>query len=138
MIKNKAVNRGSVKQKSQSIKKIILTLISLFTVYLITSLAFSVLIFTVELPQNSLYYIVIIGMILSFFSGGFISGKIHKKNGLINGILFNLPFMLLFVIISLTLNSLEFDYKAVITVLSVLLSSAVGGIFSVNSQKKKR
>jgi len=138
MNKMKSNTKKRDKQLSKNSKKIILTFSVLFFTYFFISLAVCLLMFGVELPQESIYYIVMISVIASAFLGGFASGKIHLKNGLVNGFLFNLPFTLLLLIISLALNNFEFDYKAVISVLSMLLFSAIGGVFAVNSSRKKR
>ncbi len=135
-IKSDIKNRN--KQLNKNSKKIIISFAVLLFIYFITSFSICLLMYGIELPQVSIYYIVLISMIVSSFAGGFVSGKVHMKNGLVNGLLYNLPFVLLFLIISLILNNFEIDYKGAISLFSMLLSSAGGGIFSVNSSRKKR
>lgn len=130
--------RISNKQPNKNIKKVIFSFVFILLIYLIISLLICAFMFVVELPHTSFYFIAMISIALSSFFSGVTVGKIYKINGLINGILFNLPFILIILVVSLSLNNFQFDYKAAITLLVMLLSSAGGGVFAVNPSRKKR
>lgn len=86
---------------------------------------------------NSGYFIILTIQCIALFITGYMTGKKFRKNGLLNGILYNGPYILIVLIISLLLTRLKFDSRMVVSVLFMLTTSAIGGIVSVNSRKKR-
>lgn len=138
MTKLKIGNRKNNKQQNLIRKKFIFTFISLLFIYLFGSFAVCLMLFFVELPQTSIYYVVLISVIVFALLGGLLTGKIHIKNGLLNSVVYNLPFILVILAVSFILNDFTLDYRALITLVLMLLSAAVGGVIGVNTSRKKR
>lgn len=63
--------------------------------------------------------------------------KIHK-NGISVGFLFCLPFNAIVTLASIVANSFKVDLTAVISFFILIVSSMLGGIFSVNIRIKAR
>lgn len=72
----------------------------------------------------------------SYFLSSYIIGKRLKSKGMIYGLCYNLPTIMLILIISLCLNSFSFDERIFILSGLCILTSALGGITAVNSKSK--
>ena len=70
------------------------------------------------------------------FLGGFIAAKKAKKNGLLNGAAVGTLLFLIIAFLSLALTDTDISYIFWIRFGICVLSSALGGIFGVNSSKK--
>lgn len=73
---------------------------------------------------------------LSGFITGAVSGKWKHHKGLINGIVHSFISGSSLIIISLIANKLLFDYRVLVSIAVIILSGAVGGVFSVNIKRK--
>ena len=83
--------------------------------------------------KNDIYFPVAVAALCigSAFSG-FTSVRKIRKNGLLNGILYVLPSNVVYMMISLAMNSFVFDYITLISFTLLVIFSAVGGVISVN------
>lgn len=82
-------------------------------------------------------WIVLIGIILSAFLAGFDSAKIEPRNGYKWGSIGGIAYILIFIVASIALqgmNGFDFGYFMTVAVLT-LISSAIAGMISVNTQK---
>ncbi len=87
---------------------------------------------------DSNYFMILTLLCFSVFVSGYYSGRKFRKNGIVIGIIYNLPFILILVITALAINTFLFDSRLIITLVSLLLFSALGGIVSVNTRKKQK
>lgn len=77
----------------------------------------------------------IVGIFAFVFSGafsGFMTGVKTNKNGLVSGVLYSLPPMLIYIILSLILNNFKIDFTFGISVILYLIAASVGGVVAVN------
>lgn len=82
-------------------------------------------------------WIVLIGIILSAFLAGFDSAKIETRNGYKWGSMGGIVYIILFIILSTVLGGtqgLNLGYLMTVAVLAII-SSAIAGMISVNTQK---
>ena len=74
---------------------------------------------------------------LSSFIVGFYTGSKLKQNGLLSGIIYSAPINTLIVLISLIYSEFKVDINIIITVIALVLASAVGGVVAVNKRRKR-
>ena len=70
--------------------------------------------------------------------GGYISAKLCKSKGLINGVLTGFCIFLAVTLISLFVSGGSFTIMTIIRMIIVLTSAAIGGILGVNKLTKKK
>ena len=97
-------------------------------------LTLSVIVLTLDIEINYIFLIVTIGICNALM--GYIIGSEKKKNGLFFALIYTLPGSLSLLVISLILNGFKFDYFAFLTLTTLMITSAVGGVVSVNKKKK--
>ncbi len=134
-LKNKKNTNRVDRQKNKkliALEFIVLAVHSLFYIIICT------LYYFVEVPHEKQYYISLVIITLSYLIGGLIVGKTMKSNGLVYGLLYNLPSITITVISSLAINSFSFDHRFFLSFLLMLIMSSLGGILAVNSKHKKR
>ena len=81
-------------------------------------------------------YIAPAALTIGGFLGGLIAAKKAKKNGLLNGAAVGALLFLVIAVLSLALTDTDISYIFWIRFGICVLSSALGGIFGVNSSKK--
>lgn len=82
-------------------------------------------------------WIVLIGIVLSAFLAGFDTAKVEPRNGYKWGSIGGSVYLLLFLVMAVVVNGvsgLDLGYILTVAVL-VLVSSAIAGMVSVNTQK---
>lgn len=90
----------------------------------------------INISKSYAFYVCIFAFALSSFLCATYAGyKIHK-NGISVGLLFCLPFNIIVLFTSIATNSFKIDLTAVISFLILIVSSMLGGIFSVNLRIK--
>lgn len=124
------------KNTNKELKDNIILFIVPFGAFLLSLIIVSVLSVIFDLQKGANYPIIAVLFAACSFIGGFISGKNKRKNGIVTGILYNLPTIGLILFISLIMNKFSVDLNILISTVLSLLSSAVGGIVGVNSRKK--
>lgn len=81
-------------------------------------------------------------ILIAFFAADFLSayyiGKKIKEKGMLYGILYNIPLIVLFTAISLAFNNLTFDSRLFILPVIRIIASAIGGITAVNSKSRNK
>ncbi len=135
--KNKVIKKTK-NISNTNIRKVILLETIVFLVYFTLSMSICALFYFGNISLEKQYFISLAGFICAGIVSGYSVGKKIKVNGLLNGVLYNLPVIFIIVFISLILNDFTFDYKLIVSALAMLITSAVGGVFAVNSKQKKR
>lgn len=108
-----------------SIVAIIITLILLFL--------FASLLTYTSLQENAITPVVIIITAISILIGSSISTLKIKKNGMVNGALVGMIYMLtIYLISSLTGSGFECNINAIIMIVSAIVAGMLGGIIGVN------
>lgn len=79
-----------------------------------------------------------IGLAFSCFITAYFVGFKIRKNGMITGVIYNLPFLLILIISALSVNAFKFDFYMFVTIAVIVFASAIGGIISVNTKRKHR
>lgn len=69
-------------------------------------------------------------------SVGYFSGIKIRSKGMVIGLLFSLPIITLVTMTSLIFNNFKADINIVYSIVSMLISSSVGGILAVNKRLK--
>ena len=110
-------------------------LVNLTISYLICS-AICLFIFILNSNINSNYFLILTVLSLTVFITAYRSGIKFRKKGIIVGVVYNLPFILSLIAISVIINSFVFDYRMFVSIISLIIFSALGGIVSVNTRKK--
>ena len=135
----KCKNNKNIRTKnSLNFKRIIIQTLIVFMIYSLMSILACTVLFTINVPKDFHYYISIAALCLAALLTGFYAGKINRKNGLLYGIIYNSAPIVLIMFVSLIINSFSFDYNLPVSAFLLIVSSAAGGILSVNSRKKRR
>lgn len=88
-------------------------------------------------PDSELYYpFALVGLCLGNFISGFLNGRIKRRKGIINGLIYSLPVTFLIMLISLILNEFSVGIRMPVSILLICICSAIGGILAVNAKKK--
>ncbi len=91
---------------------------------------------SMNISTSYAFYVCIFAFASSAFVCSMYAGyKIHK-NGISVGFLFCLPFNTIVTLASITLNSFKADLTAIISFFILIVTSMLGGIFSVNIRIK--
>ena len=132
-IKNKSTKRSEV--------PIIKILSRLTVVLLINILTISLLCMYFYFRDTNVFreFIVILtAFSVADFISSYYIGKKTRKNGMIYGIVYNLPVIVLIILISLILNSFTFDVRLLFFAVIRIILSAAGGITAVNTKSKRK
>ena len=111
----------------------IFSLITYISVFLI----FSFIALAADLSRKYDYLFSVIIFVICSFLTGFYSGNKQRQNGLLTGIVYSLPMNTLTLLISLIFSDFKADSSIIITVLLLVVSSAVGGILAVNKRHRR-
>ena len=106
---------------------------------LIYSLMFfigSVIFLQTDLPKKYDFIISLSVFAISSLMVGFIAGIKQKQNGLISGILYSLPMNVIVILLSLIIGKFNVGVNLAITVITLIVFSAVGGILAVNKRRQ--
>lgn len=138
MRKTSSKKRAKSKKLNPALKKKLIFEALILLIYAIMIAAICIVLFIFDLPQKSVYYIILTVLGISSLCGGYIIGKKEKKNGLVVGVVYNILPCVIILLVSLLLNSFAFNYRLLVTALIMLIFSAVGGITAVNTRNKSR
>lgn len=133
MVKMKDVNSEGTKSNLLRIVKgsifaIVLTLIML--------LIYSALLTYTGLNENTMPAVIIIITAISILVGSLISSVNIKKNGLANGALVGLIYILTIYLLSSIINkSFSLNIYSIIMIIASVIAGAIGGIIGVNRKK---
>lgn len=130
MVKKSVSNKKKVNYIPDFVVLLIYDLIIKCSVLLISASV----IFAFDISSDYFLFIILFG--LGNLLIGYIVGKKKKKKGLIFAVLYTLPTNLLIVLISTFINDFNVDYIIFITFIILVISSATGGIISVNLKNK--
>lgn len=132
------MNKSKVNNSKNHIKKVFLKtqlLQFLLTLFLIVSVS-TVIYHSDNLPLNSYFYIITAALAVSDFISGFYCGIKIRKNGMLNALLFCLPVNLVYFLASVIINTFKIDLTMLFSSIIIIVSSMLGGIFSVNYKSK--
>ena len=88
-----------------------------------------------DIKIDNYHIISLISFSAACFISGLLAGSKIRKNGLINGIIFTLPSIIAFNVLSFVLNKSDINYMFVVFFIIEVISSAVGGVISVNIKR---
>ncbi len=122
---------------TEKVKKIMIGSLSGCASLLIILLISSVSILKNDLKETSISVLAFTACILSSLISGFITAKLIKMSGLIYGVASGVPTVILLLILTLVFSG-TLGMNFLFAVLSVLISSAIGGILGVNLKRKPK
>lgn len=100
---------------------------------LVLLLIYSCLLTYTKLNENTMPAVVIVITAFSILAGSFVSSINIKKNGLTNGALVGLIYILVIYLLSSTISgNFGFTLTSVIMIIASILAGAIGGIIGVN------
>lgn len=134
----KTVYKASRKKtENKNLSELILCL-KAFIVYSVIYAIACVSVLYLDVDNSLLIPVSLCAFCLSGFLSGFIVGRIKRKNGMINGIVYSLPATAIFLSVSMLLNSFRIDLTLLISIICMLVFSGAGGVISVNIRKKTK
>ena len=102
-------------------------------VTLVLLLVYSCLLTYTNINENTMPAVIIIVSALSILVGSFISSLNIKKNGLTNGSLVGLIYILFIYLVSIIVSgNFGFNIYSIIMIITSIVAGAVGGIIGVN------
>ena len=81
--------------------------------------------------------ITVIFSLCTFLSAFLVAGKKREK-GLVAGIIYNLPSVIIILLLSLIANGFSADLNILLSFVTMLISSALGGVIGVNRKQKAK
>lgn len=136
MHKNSKSKRA--KQSDSAVVTILLRFTVVALINLVSVLALCLYFYLADKNVYEEYIVILIGLSAADFASSYFIGKKIRKNGMLYGVLYNLPFIVLFIVISLLLNGFSFDSRLLYFTVSRIILSAIGGITAVNSKSKRK
>lgn len=130
MDKNVSMNKLNL---NNNIIKVIKGSIISFLISVILLFIFASLLVYTSLQETTIKPVVIIISIVSILIGSSLSSIKIKKNGIINGALVGLIYILtLYVLSSIAFMGFSFNIYSIIMIIGAVLSGMIGGIIGVN------
>lgn len=78
----------------------------------------------------------LVPLILGGYTGGFITARINKSNGLLMGALSGLIIFIVMLIIGFSTGNADITYMLLLKALAIILPAAIGGVKGVNKKEK--
>ncbi|MBO5004033.1 MAG: TIGR04086 family membrane protein [Clostridia bacterium] len=129
---DKSVSMNKVNLNNNIIKVIKGSIISFLISVLLLFIFASLLVYT-SIQETTIKPVVIIISIVSILIGSSLSSIKIKKNGIINGALVGLIYILtLYVLSSIAFMGFSFNIYSIIMIIGAILSGMIGGIIGVN------
>jgi len=100
-------------------------------------LLFSILITKFDAPEIMVTIMSSLALCIGAYSGGYISSKRRRQNGLLMGIISGILIYCLILIVGLIFAKTAISFGILSKLILTLICGAIGGIFGVNSRKKR-
>ena len=111
---------------------------SLFSIIIsvIGLLIFAIVLTNSNVSEDVIPIVIIVISNLSILIGSIIRNKRIEKNGIVNGMLVGLIYLIIiYLASSIVIKSFNFNMKSVIMILCSIISGTIGGIIGVNLKK---
>ena len=111
---------------------------SLFSIIIsvIGLLIFAIVLTNSNVSEDVIPIVIIVISNLSILIGSIICNKRIEKNGIVNGMLVGLIYLIIiYLASSIAIKSFNFNMKSVIMILCSIISGTIGGIIGVNLKK---
>ena len=99
---------------------------------------FAIVVTAIDLPSFALNLMAIIGLGFAGLISGYFSAKAVGNRGLVIGFISGMMMSLLFLLLSVLVFSCKFHWMLGIKLIVIGICSIFGGIFGVNSKKRRR
>lgn len=130
MDKNVSINKVNL---NNNIMKVIKGSVISFIISVILLFIFASLLVYTEIQETTIKPVVIIISIVSILIGSSLSSIKIKKNGIINGALVGLIYILtLYILSSIAFIGFNLNLYSIIMIIGAIISGMVGGIIGVN------
>lgn len=127
-----------IRKKSKSNNENLMYFLSPLLLFVICFFAVSLISMIFDLQKSLNFPVITVILSLCTFLSAFLTAKKKRENGLVTGIIYNLPAILLLELISLILNSFLLDLNLLLSLGTMLIASALGGVVGVNSKQKAK
>lgn len=107
------------------------------TIYIVLFIVGCLVSLVFDIDYKLDYYVSLFIFALCSFLCGFIGGIKQRENGIVSGIIYALPGNLIVILLSIILNGFSVEISILISVVSLNLLSAVGGILGVNKRRRR-
>lgn len=133
----KAKNKISKKQRGSVNDRIIMLLLPLIILTSALFIASAVSVVT-DLPKHLNFPIITAIFSLCAFLSAFLIANKKREKGLITGTIYNLPSTAFILAVSLIINGFSADLNLLLSLVTMLISSALGGVMGVNRKQKAK
>lgn len=134
---DKNVSMNKIKLNNNNIIKVIKGSIISFLVSVILLFIFASLLVYTSLQETTIKPVVIIISIISILIGSSLSSIKIKKNGIINGALVGLIYILtIYILSSISLIGFNLNLYSIIMMIGAIVSGMIGGVIGVNFNAK--
>ncbi len=131
------MRKNSEKKNNNVIKSIRLVLYCL-TIQVCILSALCIFYLIADINTVLVYPFTVIGLCAGNMLSGYISGRVIRQNGLINGVIYTLPSTIVILFLSLYLNDFSIGFKMPLSAVLLCVFAASGGILSVNIKKRAK
>lgn len=136
--KNIATTKSSTKKMTNTNSlDFIKNQIFCLTIYIVLFIVGCLVSLVFDIDYKLDYYVSLFIFALCSFLCGFIGGIKQRENGIVSGIIYALPGNLIVILLSVILNGFSVEISILISVVSLNLLSAVGGILGVNKRRRR-
>ena len=134
---NKPKNIKAKKQKNSDNKNLImflLPLIVLLSALFVTSVVSSLS----DIGKHLNFPVITVIFSFCTFFTAFLAANMKREKGLITGVIYNLPTIIIILLVSLILNRFSADLNLLLSFITMLISSSLGGVIGVNRRQKAK
>lgn len=135
--KSKLVNITGRKKIDPLIKSFVKTQILVFIIYASVFLICCSVSLALDLSNVYDYYVSLGSFVLSSFISGFLGGIKQRKKGILSGLIYALPANLAALIVSLIVSGFAIGLNFLISAISLLIASIIGGVIAVNQRQRR-
>lgn len=130
----KKKNSRNYSTLKQQVTMFLIPLLSITLVYTTACIAA----YIINVKQENYFIFSMGGLCLGCAAAGFITGVKKRRKGMIYAVLYSLPSIVLYAVISMIINSFKIDYTLIVSVVLPVIFSALGGIISVNMRTRPK
>ena len=134
---NKPKNIKAKKQKNSDNKNLImflLPLIVLLSALFVTSVVSSLS----DIGKHLNFPVITVIFSFCTFFTAFLAANMKREKGLVTGVIYNLPTIIIVLLVSLILNRFSADLNLLLSFITMLISSSLGGVIGVNRRQKAK
>ena len=128
----------ATKSKNKETKDNMILFTLPFVLCFLSILFFTTVALIFDINKSINFPVMLVLICICLFVSAYLSSMKKRQNGLVTGIIYNTPTIILILFLSAISNSFKIDFNVLITLIASIIVSALGGIMGVNSKLRPK